>query len=193
MAKNKKSVKELVVSSVESGGLVPLIKALNPLETIGKTIVEITAYRVEARRLDIEKDRIKAQAEIIGKKLELQLNYKLQELEVNRQSMLACINQINISSQDAKLNSENLAQAMDNVMVQLNQLIGREELPPPTMVETYHETIRFLSEQMVELNKQGVDQTVSITNKLMSMISDTRNELEKMQLTEHNILSLSEN
>ncbi len=193
MAKNKKSVKDLVLSSVESGGLVPLVKALNPLETIGKTIVEITAYRVEARRLDIEKDRIKAQAEIIGKKLELQLSYKLQELEVNRQSILACINQINISSQGAKLNSENLAQAMNNVMAQLSQLTARQELPPPAMVETYHETIRFLSEQMVELNKQGVDQTVSIANRLMNMISDTRNELEKMQLTEHSLLSLPEN
>ncbi|MDM8541994.1 lecithin retinol acyltransferase family protein [Desulfococcaceae bacterium HSG9] len=188
-----KPTKGKVLPSVEMGsGLIPLLKALNPLETFGRIIVEINAYKVEAKRLEIERDRIKEQANIIEKNLESQLSYKLRELEVRRQAILARINKIDVSANVCSLNAESFGLALDNAMNQMNQLVKKKQLPPPEIFEIYNKIVTQLTEKMVKVGKQGVKQTISMTQTLNIMISETRNELEEIHPIDQ-VLSLPEN
>lgn len=51
------------IPAVRLGGSVaPILEALNPLGVIGKDITEILVYKAQSERLEIERERIKAQA-----------------------------------------------------------------------------------------------------------------------------------
>jgi len=186
------SVTGRFLPSVElGGGLIPLIKALNPLETIGRTIVEIMAYRVEAKRLEVERERIREQARVIGQHLQAQLDCKMQEIEIRRQALLGCLEQINVSSLNQGLDREAFIRLMDDASAVVKQLVNREELPSPEMFEVHYASIRWLSDKLVELNNAGVNQTISMTQTLNKMISEARYELEMHPTNQ--ILDLPEN
>lgn len=61
-----------------------VLKAFNPLGTAAKAYAETLAYRLEAKRLAVEAERIQAQAQTINNAINKTFQLKLEELQHRR-------------------------------------------------------------------------------------------------------------
>lgn len=173
------SVQDILIPSiVDDSNLRPLRTAVSGLGSFGTTIVEIAAYRLESKKLNIEKERIGKQGEIITDAINAQVKIKLAEIDNRKQVIMEFINQIKVSSVDRKYTRQALTTALDNAGKSMSRLAEKKELPSNDIFEVYRKVISEISKQLVDFNDQGVNQTKMITQTVSEMISNVRHELE---------------
>jgi len=74
---------------------VSVVKALNPLGHIATAYANTLAYKLEVKRLDVELERIRSQAEILHQAIDANLQIRMEQLQQRRVAMLAFYDSVN--------------------------------------------------------------------------------------------------
>lgn len=74
---------------------VNVLKAFNPLGHIASAYANTLAYRLEVKRLESEKERIRAQAAIMHQAIDANLTLKMEQLRQQQVAMLEFYNSVN--------------------------------------------------------------------------------------------------
>lgn len=159
-----------------SQALVPLVTALNPLGSIGQAIVEIIAYREEVKRLQVERERIKAQSNAIDS----YYRAKMKDLEFRREAILIGIKHAEIAIYERRVTRDAIIRSLDDASKAMNKLISGKNFPPAHVLAVYRDTIAHLTKQLVELDALNVRQVALMSEELRLIVKDTRDKLENV-------------
>src|SRR5689334_14848595 len=96
-------------------GLSALVNALNPLGTIGNAITEIIAYSIASKKLGVERERIRKQADVIDTTIKARLAYELRQFDLQREALLACLEHSENVLKDRRISKEAVIKSMDNI------------------------------------------------------------------------------
>lgn len=168
------------VPSVHPGNsLIPLIEALNPLGIIGKTVVEIMAYRRETKRLEVERERVRAQSQAISTYIQSQLTAQMRDLENRRQAILVAVQHAEVIQYERRPTREALSRSLDRAMREMSNLTRRRNIPPGAL-EVYKDTVSFITKAMVDLEEISANQVSEFNKELRQIVNSVRHELEGM-------------
>jgi hypothetical protein len=74
---------------------VGVLKAFNPLGHIAEAYAKTLAYRIEVKRLEVEMERVQAQAAIMKQAIDANLTMKMEQLRQRQVAMLAFYHSVN--------------------------------------------------------------------------------------------------
>lgn len=160
-------------------GASSLLEALNPLGMIGKAITEILAYRAEAKRLEVEKERIRSQAKVIDVALQAKLAYELRQFELQRQALLACLQHAETVLHERRATRNALIRSLDNLNRNMSRLMTGKHIQVE-IITMYRESLAIISGQIVELEKAGSSEVKAMSDQMHRIVGDVRRELEGM-------------
>ncbi len=186
MGKSDNSIIEIapipgeILPAVRLGsGLSALVNALNPLGTIGNAITEIIAYSIASKKLGVERERIRKQAEVIDTTIKARLAYELRQFDLQREALLACLEHSENVLKDRRISKEAVIKSMDNIgnlMVTLPQ----QKNVPLEVYSVYGGVLSDLTGKLVELEKAGTNEVIALSQQLHVIVGEVRRELEDM-------------
>lgn len=165
--------------------LVPLIKALNPLEAIGRTIVEMGAVRAEIKRIETEYEKVKKQFSVIDAELDRTFQYKIAVLENEKEMLLKYFEKIDSNSLDQRVTTDRLRTALDNAIKEMGKISAREPLPEIHYLEVYGDIIQRITNALVTMQERSVQDNISMGNTIQKMIQDTKMTLKQLPSISH--------
>jgi seryl-tRNA synthetase len=160
-------------------GVAPILEALNPLGVIGKAITEILAYRAESKRLDLERERIRAQAKAIDTAIQHKLAYELRQFELQREALLACLTHAETVLQERRATRQALIRSLDNLNGAMTKMMAQKHINP-AIISMYRDSLSIISGQLVQLEKAGSSEVKAMSDQLHSIVGDVRRDLEGM-------------
>lgn len=160
-----------------NSGLLSLIEALNPIGAIGKAMVEIMAYRVEAKRLRFEEIRVREQSKVAQVYISAQLQTKMRQLENQRIALLQGLDFAEKNLYESRVTRNALVRSLDNANRAMNNLISRRDLPPAEVFEVCRGVISEISGKLVELERNNVQQASFVSDSLIRTVGDAKRDL----------------
>ncbi len=186
MGKNDSSIIEIapiageVLPAVRLGsGLSSLVEALNPLGIIGKAITEILAYRVAAKKLEVERERIRKQAEVINIAMQSRLAYELRQFELQREALLACLRHSENVLRERRATRTAFIESMNNVSRDMAKIAQKPNIPIEVL-GMYRDILAIISGKLVEIEKAGTDEVIALSQELHMIVGEMRRDLEGM-------------
>lgn len=175
---------EPVVSGVPTvklgSGILPILEALNPLGVIGEAITQILAYSTESKRLDLERERIRAQAKAIDSALQLRLAYEMRQFDLQREALLACLTHAETVLHERRATRQALIRSLDNLNIAMTKLFIQQDINP-TISSLYRDSLSIVVEQLVKLEEAGSSEVMAMSDQLHRIVGDVRRELEGTQ------------
>ena len=161
------------------GGVASILEALNPLGVIGKAITEILAYRVESKRLDLERERIIAQAKAIDTAIQHKLAYELRQFDLQRKALLACLTHAERVLHERRATRDALIRSLDNLNNVMQEMMTKDHLN--SAVSTiFRDSLSIISGQLVQLEKAGSSEVKAMSDQLHRIVGDVRRDLESV-------------
>lgn len=157
--------------------LFSLITALNPIGIIGKSIVEIMAYRVEAKRLKSEEIRIKESSKVAQAYISANYKVKMKQIENQRLALIKGLNFAEQNLQNGCITRKALIASLENANAAMMNLVHRKYLPSEEIFEVFRFVIADIIEQLVILEKNNVEQASFINKHLLRIVGDTKQDL----------------
>jgi hypothetical protein len=160
-----------------NSGLLSLIEALNPIGVIGKSLVEIMAYRVEAKRLRYEEIRVKEKSKVAQSFITSQLKVKLHQIENQRMALKRGLDFAEKNLYQSRVTRDALISSLENANLIMRKLVSRRDLPSPEVFEIFNHSIAEISGRLVEFENNNVKQAFLVNKHLLQIVGDARRDL----------------
>jgi hypothetical protein len=184
MSKNDNSIIEIspvageVLPVVRLGsGLSSLVDALNPLGIIGKAITEVLAYSVASKKLGVERERIRRQAEAIDAAIQSRLAYELKQFDLQREALLACLAHSENVLKERRASKQALIDSMNSISREMATLPQKRDISLD-VYGMFRDALTIVSNSLVELEKAGTSEVVALSKELHMIVGDVRRELD---------------
>jgi hypothetical protein len=157
--------------------LLSLINALNPIGIIGKSLVEIMAYRTEIKRLRFEEIKVKENSKVAQAYITAQAKAKMQQIENQKIALLKGLDFAERNLYESRVTRNALIRCLDNANNAMKKLISCRELPSEEIFLVFGGVISEISGRLVEFERNNIEQASFVNEHLLKIVGDAKHDL----------------